>query len=210
MNEAEAFYNNLTPRGQRLIQQSVYGDILKRSIPEGQMLPSPKLINSNTAQYEQWLKVFRNNTKDITEDVGRFGIIVDKTSSFDPQPIDDLNQINEFTREVVGLAEEMSSGAPQTVRRLSLGDSPTSGIVLSQAIRRLGMGAGLFIGDIMTGSFGTIARRFQRPEVRDMYASLRAMTPGTERYLEGVKRLLRELYISEITGQEARDQGIEE
>lgn len=207
MNEAEAFYNNLNPKGQRMLQQSVYGEILRRSIPEGQMLPSPKLINSNTAQFEQWLDIFRKNTKDITEDVGKFGIIVDKTSAYDPQPLDDLNQINEFTREVVGLAEEMSAGAPQTVRRLSLGESPTAGIVLSQAIRRLGMGAGLFIGDIMTGSFGTIARRFQRPEVRDMHASLRAMTPGTERYLEGVKRLLRELYVSEISG---RDDASEE
>lgn len=202
MNEAKAFYDNLTPEGQRMIQQSIYGDILKRSIPPGQVLPSPQLINSNTAQYEQWLDVFRDRTKDITEDVGRFGIIVDRTSSFDPQPIDDLNQINEFTREVVGLAEEMSAGAPQAVRRLSLGENPTSGIVLSQVARRLGIGAGLLLGDIMTGSFGNIARRFQRPEVRDMYASLRAMTPGTEKYLEGVKRLLRTMYISDVIGGE--------
>lgn len=210
MNEAEAFYDNLTPQGQRLLQQSVYGDILKRSIPEGQVLPSPDLIERNTAQYEQWMRVFRNNTKDITRDVGRFGIIEEVTESFSPKPLDDLNQINEFTREVVRVAEEMSSGAPQAIRRLSLGENPTAGIALSQLTRKLGIGAGLFFGDIMTGSFGTIARRFQRPEIRDMYASLRAMTPGTERYLEGLKRLLRELYISEIRGQEARQQGVEE
>jgi hypothetical protein len=214
MNEATAFYDNLTPEGQRMTQQSVYGEILRASIPEGEMLPSPTLINQNTAKYEQWLDIFRNRTKaapagDLLDDDG--GLIARGVREpYDPQPLDELNRINEFTREVVGVAEQIASGGPKAVQRLGLGANPTAGIALSQAVRKLGIGFGLFMGDVISGSFGSISRAMQRPEVRNLVMAMRSYTPGTERYYDGMQRILRQMYIGEIRGQEAVGQGVEE
>jgi hypothetical protein len=164
-------YTRLSPEGRDLSVTAIYGNMMEEA---GTTLTSPTGLAQIMRRYEPMLQA-------AAEVSGK------------PEIYTRARDYVEYVQQVVDWVEGFV-GSGLTSNRLSMGDNPTGGIMLSQGSRQAGLAGAWLIGDILKNGAGRLAQQFNKPENLARVTNLRNMTTGSVPWVNTTMALFRDIY----------------
>jgi len=162
ISNARMTYDRLSPEGKGIAKMSIMADIFKEA--------NPRDISPN---------VYTAKLQDRAEAIG---IVLD------PDELERMTGLKRFF-EATAFSEDFVRRESGT-RRLDTGQVIGSGPLVAHGMRKIGP-IGLAIGAISEATIGKAAQKFERPEMRNLMASMAEVDPGSAAEAELVKRIMR-------------------